>query len=168
MDSAIGCVMERVRERAEHNKQSYISFYFVHWIPHTPTKVSLTHCIYCDRWWCRGLLLLLFATFAAWVNVAVPILVVSKIKDKDFEQKWQQHSKIASSILLVQKIRFRSPKRFRSRKKISTQKHNLLHSKPKNTQRQRRKKNYGKSILIMQTEREKASGRKKWLFLCCK
>lgn len=94
--------MERVRE-GEHNKQSYIPFCFVHWIPHTPTKVSLTHCIYCDRWWCRGLLLLLFATFAAWVNVAVPILVVSKIKDKDFEQKWQQHRKIASSILLVQK-----------------------------------------------------------------
>lgn len=54
--------------------QNYIPFRFVHWIIYiyTHTKMS-SSVLYDDRWWCRGLLFVMF-------TVGVAILVVSKIK----------------------------------------------------------------------------------------
>lgn len=74
-------------------------------------------------------------------------------KDGDFNRSGNSMKKYVKYFATAKKADS-VPKRFHQQKKASTQKHNL-HSKPRNIQWQRHKKNYEKSVLIMQTERKK-------------
>lgn len=109
--------------------------------------MRLPYCMCCDRWCCRRLVLL--ATF----DIDVDVAVVSEIKMEILTEvaiAWKN----TSSILLQQKKLILCRKGFINKKK-HPHKSTIFTQSQETSNDNTTKKNYEKSVLIMQTERKK-------------